>query len=495
MYRDLKNILKHGSVYMVGIILGRIVSFIMIPVYTNYLTPDDYGILQILSVTIDAIATIFGMDMASAVVRTYQQFEDPQQQRRVISSALLGSMTVMGIVSASCLLLSPQFSQLIFSNDTHADFFRLTFVAMFFASGIELPMLFLRIRLKSGNYVIISTLKLALQLTLNIWFLVGLELGVVGILYSNVISAAVFAGYLTISTFRITGISFDFAKYKEIIRVGAPLIVSGVSAFILTYSNRYFLNYLTDLATVGIYSLATTFGMILSVIVNSPFVSVWNVELFKYGKQENGKAIFSKVLIYYLLVSLTFSLALSLLTRDALRIMADEAYWSAFKYVPLVVLAYVLHGSMYIVSAGILLAGRTKYRAYSSAIAMAANLAMNFALIPLFGAWGAAIATVVAHLIRLLIDSSYAQRFYKVDYDWRKVFTIGGLFVVILVPTLFVHIENIVLSVVVSLAMIALFPVLSYFSGVLSAEEKHWARRLLRNPISAIKDLRAGAST
>jgi O-antigen/teichoic acid export membrane protein len=493
MYKELKNILRHGSIYMVGIILGRIVGFLMIPVYTSYLTPADYGTLSLLGLTIDIVATIFGLGMASAVVRTYQKFEEEPTKRQVISSALLGSITVMALITTTALLLSPQLSQLIFSSDANAGFFRLTFLGMFLASGIEIPMIFLRIKLKSGNYVGISLLKLTLQLSLNLWFLVGLGLGINGILYSTVISGTVFATYLTISTLRQVGFAFDLSKYVEMLRFGMPIIVSDISSFMLTYSDRYFLNYFTDLTTVGIYSMAYTFGMILSMIVNGPFMSIWGTEMFKYGKQEDGKPIFAKVLIYYLLVSLTVCLGLSLLTRDVLRIVANQSFWSAYKYVPLICLSYVLNGALYIAGSGILLAGRTKYRAYSTATAMIANLALNFLLIPTFGAWGAAIATFASYIVRLVLDVFFAQRLYHVTYDIRRVSILGVLFLLILLPAALIHIDNLLASLAVNTLAVLLFPVLVFFSGVLTTEEKAWVLRFFKTPVSAIKDFRTGS--
>ena len=492
MYKDLKNILKHGSVYMFGIILGRIVGFLMIPVYTAYLSTENYGTLSLLGLTIDIVATLFGLGMASAVVRTYQKFEDEPSRRKVISSALLGSISVMAVITATAMLLSPQLSQLIFSSEEYTGYFRLTFLGMFLASGIEIPMIFLRIKLQSGKYVGISLIKMVMQLSLNIWFLVGLGLGIYGVLYSTLISSTIFALYLTFSTLRKVGIGFDFSKYVEMLRFGMPIIVSDVSSFMLTYSDRYFLNYFADLGTVGIYSMSYTFGMILSMLINGPFMSVWGTEMFKYGKQEDGKPIFAKVLIYYLLIALALCLGLSLLTRDVLRIMADESYWSAYKYVALISLSYVLNGALYIAGAGILLSGKSKYRAYSTSSAMVANIVLNFLLIPTMGAWGAAISTLASYVVRLTLDVYFAQQLYHVTYDIKRVVMLGLLFLVILVPFSYIRIENLPLSLLTNTVAALLFPVLVYFSGVLTPEEKSWVQRFFKSPTSAIKDLRSG---
>lgn len=491
----MKNLVHHGSVYMVGIILGRIVSFLILPVYTNYLTPDDYGLLQLLSLTTDVIATIFGIDMASAITRAYHRHEDVESRSRVLSSTLVGTIAIMGTVSLLCILLATQFSQLIFGSEDNAFYFRLAFVAMFLASGIELPMLFLRIQLRSTSFVTISALKLVIQLSLNVLFLVVLDVGVAGILYSNIIATSAFAGYLCISTIRRVGFKFDWAKYIEVLRVGLPLILSGVSAFTLTYSDRYFLNYFSDLSTVGIYSLAYTFGMVLSVVVTSPFVSVWGTEQFRFAKLPDGKAIFSRVLNYYLLLALFVSLGLSLLTKDALRIMANAEYWSAYQYVPLISISYILFGVMYVAGAGILISGKTKYRALSTVVAAIANLGLNFLLIPIFGAFGAAFAAIGSFVVRVVIDVYYSQKLFPIKYDVKRIVHMCSIFVALLLGAIFIEIESVIVSIAFNTCVVLLFPVLVYFTGVLDIDERLWVRKLLTSPIATIRSIRGSHST
>lgn len=494
MSRELKTLLKHGSVYTFGIILGRLVSFLMIPLYTNYLTAADYGVLQLLATTIDIVSTVFGVGLSTAMVRSFHQTEDEAEKRRVVSTALVGAVTLMGTVAGICLLFAPQFSQLLFHSPDNAYLFRIMFISMFLSSGIELPMVFLRVKLRSGRFVLISLLKTTVQLSLNIYFLVVLNQGVAGILYSTLISSLIFIAYLGITTFREVGFRFEFAKYRAMLSFGAPLIISDVSAFIMTYSSRYFLNYLADLTVVGLYSLAFNFGMVLSQLLNAPFMSIWGTEMFKYAKLPDGKAIFSKILNYYLLVALFVTLGLSLLTRDALRIMSKPEFWSAYKYVSLISISYILFGVMYIAGAGILIMGKSKYRAISTALAAVANLILNFVLIPPFGGFGAALAAVGSFLVRVVIDIYYSQKLFPVTYDLRRVVHMSVIFTVLLLAAIGVQIENLWLSILFNVGVVLLFPLLVYATGVLTAEEKYWARRLIKNPIAALGALRSRES-
>jgi O-antigen/teichoic acid export membrane protein len=116
MASDLKSIAKHGTIYSAGRILSNLISFLMIPVYTNFLTPAEYGVLELLSLTIDVISTLVGIGMSAAVMRYFYSYDDIPSQNRVVSSAMLGTMTIMGVVSATSIIFSPHLSHLVFSG-------------------------------------------------------------------------------------------------------------------------------------------------------------------------------------------------------------------------------------------------------------------------------------------------------------------------------------------------------------------------------------------
>lgn len=91
-----------------------------------------------------------------------------------------------------------------------------------------------------------------------------------------------------------------------------------------------------------------TFGMMLAAIVNGPFVAIWGAEMFRLAERPDGKQVFAKIITFYLVVSLTVSLAISILAKDVLRLIANPSFWDAYKIVPLISLSYVLNGVLYI---------------------------------------------------------------------------------------------------------------------------------------------------
>jgi O-antigen/teichoic acid export membrane protein len=486
---ELKNIAKHGAIYAFGALLSKVVGFIMIPLYTNYLVPAEYGVLQLLSLTIDAISTMMGLGMAAAVMRFYHGSENEDRRNGVISSALIGAATVMGCVALVCVLISPKISELVFSSPVYGHHFRVMFCSMFLASGIEIPMIFQRIRLRSTRFVVINLIKLVIQLSLNIYFLVFLRLGVLGILYSSLVTNAIVCAYLALATLREVGIGFNWNTYRQMLSFGAPLIISDFSMYLLTYADRYFLNYYADLTTVGLYSMAYTFGMMLSVFFGAPFASVWSTEMYSYAKKDDAREIFSKMLTYYLIGALAVSLGISILCKDALRIMAEQSYWSAYKVVPYISLSYVLAGAMSVAGAGVLIAGKSKYKAISTVAALILNMVLNVLLIPRFGALGAAVATLIAFALRFAMDMYYSQKFFPMPVERKRIVQLGVIYVVLLLVASAVDIENVLLSIAVSTAITLVFPLSLILLGILTVDERRFVLGFFANPAKFARNL------
>jgi O-antigen/teichoic acid export membrane protein len=491
MASDLKSIAKHGTIYSAGRILSNLISFLMIPVYTNFLTPAEYGVLELLSLTIDVISTLVGIGMSAAVMRYFYSYDDIPSQNRVVSSAMLGTMTIMGVVSATSIIFSPHLSHLVFSESTYASHFRVMFITMFLSSGIEIPMVFLRAKLRSSSVVIISLVKLTMQLSMNIFFLTYLRLGVMGVLYSNLIASFLIGSYLVIKTFRETGIGFSFQSYKQMINFGAPLIIADLSIFLLTYADRYFLKHYGDLTSVGLYAMAYKFGMLLATLFNGPFWSVWSAKMFEIAKRADGKRFFGEIMTYFYAGSLLISLGLSIFTKDVLRIIADQSYWSAYKIVPIISASYVVAGVISIAGAGILVKSKTKYKALSTSTAMVVNIALNFLLIPKWGGYGAAYATLLSFLVRLGVDAYFSQKLFPVIYEWTRIIPVTGIYLMLIIVNHFVQVTNVMLSVVVNLGIFSIFPILLYFSGLLSSDEKRFVKSLVSNPIRSLRSIRA----
>jgi O-antigen/teichoic acid export membrane protein len=482
MSGEIKSITKHSTIYMLGNVLNRLVAFIMLPFYTNYLIPAEYGVIEILSLTIDLVITFASLGMIETITKFYSHYKSDEQKKLVVSSAFIGMMSIISVLIIICFLLTNQITSFLFNSEEYISYTRITFIAMFFGSAIGVPLLYLRIKLKSTHFILINSIKLFINLALNIYFLVYAHMGVMGVLYGTLITNILISIYLIIVMIKDTGFKFRFHIYKDMIKFGAPLIISSLSMWFITYADRYFLTRYSNLNEVGIYSLAYKLGALVTILGVAPFQSVWSVMYFDIAKKEKGEETFIKILNYFLIFSMTLSLSVSILSYDLLRIMSNESYWAAYMIVPFITISYVCFGSNSITNAGILIKNKTKYNAFSTILALLINMIFNYLLIPKLGGMGAGLATLFAFFTRLCMDTFFSQRLYLIHYEWKKIIIILLINILLMIIGLFLKIENIFISISINLLIITIFPLSLFIFNILSIEEK-------KNIVSIIKNI------
>src|SRR5467141_1556910 len=210
-------------------------------------------------------------------------------------------------------------------------------------------------------------------------------------------------------------------------------------AFVLNWSDRYFLRLYSSIEAVGIYGLGYKFGMIVVMLVSVPFMFVWNAYMFEIEKQANARQTYARVATYFMLGLCGAGLVISVFSRELIVLMADRAYWGAEQVIPVVVLAMILMCSDNVFQVGLLIQGRTGYLSVAKGIAAAVNLALNVLLIPRYGVMGAAWATAIAFAVYAVSIFLAAQRAYRIDFEEGRlvklaVCTLGTFAAASLVP-------------------------------------------------------------
>ena len=481
MRQELLRLTKHTMIYGTGIVISKAVSFIMLPIYTRYLTPADYGVIELLTMTIDIIAITAGMGLDATVFKYYSEYENAEEKEEIISTAAIMMIIVGSVTSTLGIIFADKLSQLVFSQVDNAYYFRLLFLINFLQSSIVIiSVMFIRAMQKSKLFVLISLIKLVIQVSLNIYFLVILGMGISGILYSTLLSDLIIGLYLSIYTFRRIGFRFSISKSKKMIKFGYPFIFVSLSSFVLTYSDRYFLNAFNNLNTVGIYALAYKFGFLLGYLAVVPFMQIWESQRFEIAKQDNALPIFKRVFLYFNIVLISLSLLISLFVKDVLTIMSDPSYLNAYKIVPIIIVAYVIQAWTFYCNLGIYIKSRSKYMAIASLISAISVTALNVILIPKYGAYGAAWATVGAFFIRFLLVHISSQKFYHIDYGWSKQLQMLIFSVFIYLCSRTIETSHIIISLGKNSFLMLLFGIIIY-RFFLDEDEKSIIKQFIAN--------------
>jgi O-antigen/teichoic acid export membrane protein len=479
MSGQLRKLGKHTLVYTAGIMLGKVASFIMLPVYTRYLTTADYGVLELLGMTIDVIGMIAGVGLVTAVFKFYSAEDDPGGKRAVMSTASIGVVALAVVTSLLGLALSPLLSRLIFGSAANTRYLQLYFVIYLLQNIEYVPLLLIRAENRAVLFVTANTLKLAAMLFLNILFVVYFRMGIGGVLMSNVIASTGSASLLLLYLVRRVGITFDTDKFRRMLEFGKPLILWWLGSFVLVFSDRYFLNYYANTSAVGVYSLAYKFAFLLNTLAYAPFEIVWTSERFEIAKRPDAGALYGRIFLYVNVVLGGVALAICLFIKDVLTLMSAPPFRPAYHLVPLLIAAQILFTWAGYWNVGIYLTGKTRAMANAAIGLVPLTLLLNFLLIPRFGMYGAAWATLIAYATRFAWIYNRAQAFYPVPYRWDGMIKLYGILVGATALHFLYQPEGLYLSILWS-ASLLIFTTAIVYGTVLQPEDRGALKSLMR---------------
>lgn len=419
------NLGRHSLVYGAGIILTKAVSFVMIPVYTRFLNPSDYGVLQLITMVLEVVSIAAGSRIAFGIFHFYHKAQTDDGRRDVLSTALLLLAVTYGLAAMATIALAPQIATLVFgAGSNHALYVRLAAMSLAFESLLLVPASLFQLRERSKLFVLVSLARLALQVIMNLVLLAWFRMGVTGVLLGNLIANIVVGVVVALFMFGDIGMRFQRSVARDFLRFGLPLVAMQVATFIYTFGDRYFLNRAAGAAAVGLYGLAYQFGFLVAALGYTPFQRVWDPQRFAVAKRADRDVIYARVFVYLSLVLVSGALIVSLFAGDMLRIIAAPAFRPAAVFVPLLAGAYVIHCWGNFLNIGIYITERTEYFTAANWAAAAVAMAGYLLLIPRWEAWGAAWATLASVVVRCWLAYAFSQRLWPVRYAWRPVLTI-----------------------------------------------------------------------
>ena len=482
---EIRRLSRETLIYGTGLLLARGIGFLLIPLYTRYLSPADYGVLDLIELASFILGCVFLLGIDEALLREYHMGTDPEQKAAVTATALWFSLGYAACVVVLLLPFSQLLTKVLIGDASLWRVFALALVGMITGSAATVAKTALRAQQKSVTYTTVSLVSTFLAVALNVFFLSQLHLGVYGILLSTLINSAVLSTWLFWDLLRPVGHipRVDMAKLLSMLKYGVPFVPVALASFVVNWSDRYFLRVYSTLTTVGLYAFGYKLGMIVIFLVNAPFLLVWNSYLFEIKNKPNAKEIYARVTTYYLVMICAVGLALSCLSRQLVTLIAAPEYLPAYTVVPIVTLAMVFLSGNAVFRVGLLLAGRTPYLAVIKGCSAAANLALNFLFIPRYGMMGAAIATAATFALESMTILVVSQRVYPIQFEFDRIAKLAAVSLVIFIACWWVPFDGLWFAILSKAAILALFPVLLYVCGFARVEESEYLAKQMRRLI------------
>lgn len=407
-----KSIFKHSTIYAIGNILRQLVSFIMLPIYTHYLTPSDYGVIGLISFAIAMFETVLGAKMVSALPKFYHDQNSEDDKNTVVSTAFIVTGSISAVTVLVIFLLRNLESQALFGTTVFGLIVGICGIQMLTQAVEYYGLMYIRLLNKPIEFVTINLLKLAVQLTLNIWLIVHLKLGVLGIAVSGLAATSVFGVGLSIRTLARTGLRFDTTIAKRMMAFSWPLWLSGLASIYIFSSNRYYIRILDSLSNVGLYELATKFSGILTLLVWGPFSQYWQTEQFRLIRRDDSDRLFQSIFGFLSCILLIGGLGVSIFSDPVIRVMSAPSFYPASAAVPFLLLSTIMASLTEFSSVKFFAGGKTGWLSKNNYLIAIVITALYFIFIPILGFVGAAAALATAQVIQFVSVHRTAQKEY-----------------------------------------------------------------------------------
>jgi O-antigen/teichoic acid export membrane protein len=423
----LRRLASTGAAYTASSVIAKLFAVALLPLYTRHLTRADYGAAEVLLAAVVALSIFFRFGIVEALLRFYYEREgerglDRDEVVRSYVGFLLIAITIGSLLVAA--LAGPLSEALL--DRRESELMLIATGGLWVFTLYELLMALFRLDERARAYFAASLANVLLTIALTVWLVVGADEGARGLLLGNFGASAVILAVLFWIHRRRVALIPSPATVRPMLRFGLPTMPAELSLYALNVIDRVALARLAGLAEAGLYALAVKFSQVVTVVVRA-FNLAWPPLAYSIRGDAEARRAYSLVVTYYLLLSATIVLALSLEARWVVRALAAPEFFDSYEAVPLVATGVALYALYLVLSVAVGRVGRTEFNFPVTAVALAVNVGLNVVLIPAHGIVGAGIALVVAYLVMVALMYAVTRRVFPLGLEWGRIARIGGL--------------------------------------------------------------------
>lgn len=430
----------------------KLISFFLVPLYTNILTTTEYGTYDLFNTTIGVLLPILTLNIQEAVMRF--AIDNKTSRKAIVTLGTRYLLSGTTIVIAA-LIINSIFS-FVDLLETYAIYFLLMFISQAL-SGVLLA--YIRGINRIADLSVSSAMASAITILCNILFLVVFKLGLIGYFLANIIGPLMQDLFLLVRSGAIKEIAFqsEFPNEKqEMLAYCKPMIPNSIAWWVNNTSDRYIVIFFCGIAANGVYSVASKIPSILN-IFQAIFNQAWSLSAVKEYDPEDKSGFFSNIYRAYNCMMVIMCSGIIMLDKLLAKFLYAKDFYVAWKYVPWLTIAIVF-GALSGHIGGVFTAVKnSKIFARSTMIGAASNIVMNLALTPIMGALGAAIATTICYMIVWAMRYWNAKRYIKLRININRDVISYGILLIQAIILLVISNNTILYGIEIALFVIIAF--------------------------------------
>jgi len=400
-----KKLITNTAVLALGTLGSKILVFLLMPLYTRLLTSAQYSTADIISQTANLLIPLISLGMYEAVFR-FAMDKDIKSEK-VLTTGLY-------VTLAGCVIFA-LFLPLLCKIGYFDGYFPLVYLYVFCASVHYLVSRYTRAIGQNTLFALQGIISTALNITFNIIFLIGFDMGVTGYVLSVIVSDLLVSLFLFIKLGllkKIAPSNFSRELFGTMLKYSVPLIPTTVFWWVTNVADRYMIDYFDGGEINGLYAVAFKVPTLL-ILVSGIFSEAWQYSAVTDGNDEDRQRFFSRVFDSFQSIIFIAASALILLAKFFTEVLLADAYAKAWQYMPVLIAATVFSSLVTFMSSVYVKHKRSVNSFVTAMIGALSNMLLNFLLIPRFSAQGAAIATLACYVIVYIIRAIDSQRYEK----------------------------------------------------------------------------------
>lgn len=414
---EIRKLGKESVIYGISTVLTRLINFFLVPLYTHYLLPDDYGRVS----AVFSLIAFLNVFYVLGLNQGYMRFKSKENLSKTMSFVFIFGF----FLSVFVILFSGFFARIIGVEESYSNLISYAVLIVWLDAISTIPLADLRMEHKAYAFVAVRSLSIVLNVILNVVFLKYLKKGIDGVFYAAIISSLSQVIFLK-DYLRFFSLRLSFSSMKDIFSYSLPYVPSYLSSVTVQLIDRPIMMHFLSPYYVGLYQANFRLGVFMNLFV-SMFDFAWRPFVIERINRSDARAIFKKVFVYFSFFLIYLFFVLSLFIKDIVRIpigktyLINPNYWSCVDIVPIVMAGYIFSGFYINFMVGSIITKKTVYSMYANLASSFSAIILNFILIPRFGVYGAAVSFLIANIVLAGYMYFANRKLYPVDYPIFRV--------------------------------------------------------------------------
>ncbi len=464
----LRQLARDTFGYGLSVVLGRMVAFLIVPLFAHYLTPEEFGAGVLFTSISIVLVTGAAAGQDIGLIRWYWLSEEERDRKRTVASSAWAQIAFTGAVAAGMAACAVPLAHALGGVVTpvHVLIAAATLPGMAMQRVLQV---WLRSRRRPLLLLAVTAVAASATLSVTLLLVVWLDEGLTGVLLANLASS------LTVTLIAVAAMRdwlsprhLERDRLVAMLKFGVPTVPGAMAIWVIDLSDRFFVRYFESAGDVARYQLASTIAAVTSLSV-AAFEQAWVPYSVSVQNEPDARTFYRRTLTTYVAVVGALALAISLFAREAISVVAPDYYQVPGVVVPLLAFGFLMIGLRDIGNTGAMLAGSQVGSTAACVAGAIANVALNILLIPQMGIAGAALSTIASQFVTVVFTFRVSQRLHPIPYGYRAASLLVVLGLMLAFLRLSLDAANLVVAVAANLGALAVFAAAVLASGAVPA--------------------------